>query len=534
MAAYIPGPNHMAANVKPALDRFWAALIKRWQKEAAESFLRQQDIRTGIVENADATLDWPYLKRPEVDLHRSECDYLSWGQGGDGAATPTSCKGRMPASAPPTMPASITCPLPQVMTAVHGWAKTERDAIEKKVPKFDAQELPALDAAYGALKGLYEVIAAAGPAPDGSRTAGAGSLSGRVADLSDGDGTSQNWWVEWTGLAADGFRSGFLQSTLPTLDNHRVLAVELAKLVNYRSGIIQMGRGDTLHLIDQAATALGATGTVQEGNPWVVLEGLGKVLAFTKGPAEVVGKVFDFIAFLGEELLPTHDAVRYTGDHRAIVTALSQHMDQLRDLIDAKEIAYRTGTGDLRSKLDAVGSFDLELYDLTENRATGTPAGDRKGFGANTTKLIELAEKIGLVAGAYEELPGRLAPVQAAAAHFADREGHATPPDEDVLAMVEEFRGFLSTTAARYYTARDQVAKAAEDYEESDKQVSKAFTDVLERFRSSEGGTRRPAEGFDTEAEAADTRRAATADDDPYTNAEGQVYETTEHLDSAA
>ncbi|MEU6248692.1 hypothetical protein [Glycomyces sp. NPDC047010] len=534
MAAYIPGPDHMAANVKPALDRFWEALIKRWQKEAAVSFLNQQDIRTGIVENPGGTLDWPYLRKPATDLHRGECDFRDWAQGPDGTATPVSCSGRMPAGAPATMPGRVTCPLPQVMTAVHGWAKTERDAIEKKVPKFDAQELPALDAAYAGLKGLYEAIAEAGPAPDRSRTARGGSLPERIADLSDGDGTSQHWWVEWTGLAADGFRGGFLQSTGPTLDNHRVLAAELAKLVNYRSGIIQMGRNDTLHLIGQAATALGATGTAQGASGWVVLEGLAKVLAFAKGPAEAAGKVLDLIAFLGEELLPTHPAVKYTGDHRAIVKALSQHMDALRDGVDAKELAYRKGTGDLRSMLDGVGSFDLELYDLTENRATGTPKGERKGFAADTTKLVELAGKIGLVAGAYEQLPGRLSPVQAAAGHFADREGHATGADQDVLAMVEEFRGFLSTAAARYYTARDQVAKAAEDYEESDNKVSSAFTDLLERFRRSEGGTRQPADGFDTEHEAADTGRAATADKDPYSNADGQVYETADNIENAA
>ncbi|GAA1681638.1 hypothetical protein GCM10009830_30980 [Glycomyces endophyticus] len=540
MAGYIEGPDHSATNVKPALDRFWEALIKRWQREAARSFLSQEAVSTGIVVNPDAKLEWPYLRKPAVDLHRSVCDYIQWVQGPDGTTTPMFCKGRMPASAPATMSGDITCPLPQIMGAVHGWAKTERDAIERKVLKFDAQELPELDTAYAALKGLYETIAEAGPAPDGSRTGQGGSLSGTVADLSDGDGTSQHWWVEWSGLAADAFKGGFLMSTLPTLANHRVLAVELAKLVHFRSGIIQMGRNDTLHLINQAATGLGATGPAKDGNAWVVLEGLAKVLAFAKGPGEAAGKALDLIAFLGEQILPARDTVKYTGDHRTIVRDLSQHMDTLRDGVDAKEVEYQTGTRDLRSALDAVGSFDLELYDLTKNDGQGRRSDeerepeDRQGFTADTAKLLELAAKLGLAAGAYEQLPARLEPVRAAAGHFTDREGNATPADADVLAMVEEFGGFLATTAGRYYLARDQVSGAAEDYEASDGDVSKAFTELLGRFEDSAGGRQRPAEDFDPGEQAAETDRAATADDDPYSNATGQVYETTAHAEDRA
>ena len=47
----------MAQEVKPSLDRFWAALIKRWQRDAAKSFIDRRPIATGITANAGSTLD---------------------------------------------------------------------------------------------------------------------------------------------------------------------------------------------------------------------------------------------------------------------------------------------------------------------------------------------------------------------------------------------------------------------------------------------------------------------------------------------
>ncbi|WP_112134905.1 hypothetical protein [Glycomyces dulcitolivorans] len=539
MAQYIAGPDHFAQNVVPALDRFWAALIRRWQKEAAASFLAGNDISTS-VQHPKQVLDWPYLRKPVVNYHRDACDYRTWAGAADNAAPPVRCQGRIPATQAGNpvfdehdnpagvVPSEITCPLPQVMTAVHAWAKAERDLIEAKVPRFDGHDLGALDRAFNGLKSIREQTAVAGSSTEGTRNASGSALSSLVTDLSDGDGTSQHWLADWTGLAADAFKGGFLKSTNPTTTNHYILANELGKLVQQRSGIVQVGRNDAVHLISEAAKGLGATGTAAIANNWEALEGLAKAVGFLPVVGDAVSKVLDLGAFLGEQFLATHDAVVFKGEFRAIVTNLSAGMDALVQQIETYEGKYRALTAALRSALGAVGSFDIELYALGENKAQGLPTAQHSGFSADPAALFELAEKLGRAGAEYEEMLPLLDPVEDAAAHFADKDGRATGADTDALAMAAEFRGFLTTTAARYFIARDQVRQGAEDYKKSDGDVAASFTKALARFDKSEGGSHKP--GFDAKTEADATGRGTGADRNPYRDHEGDLaYSTTKN-----
>jgi hypothetical protein len=432
------------------------------------------------------------------------------------------------------MPTKIECPVPHILRQVPSWATAECAVLWRLVPYFDAQDQAVLGAAYAALSQIQKDLNPAGGSADGD--SGPGRLASTVADLS-GSGKTDSWWVDWTGLAADALRNGFLSSPKPTMDNHYFIATNLARLIDNRARIIEYGRNNTIDLIDQATKELSSvtTKTEQSETHWKLLTAGAMVLGVASaGASAVVSGVaagtFELAVFLAEAVVGEAEikVTAFAKDFRPVLGSLATG---LRDLASTKlvekEQEYADYVADVRKTVNGVGSFDLELYDFDENtsheptrEAIANAKKPDDGYNVNTGTVMNLARGCAWAGQDYERLLGMFGPIPSARGHLSDKNGKERESDKDVLALVEEFRGYLETTSARYFAARDRIADAAKAYEYADGDVSDSMKLLFDNWETRDPESKYQPKAFEVDDAIDPTSRPDEADRDPYREGE--------------
>jgi hypothetical protein len=400
------GAGHLAT-IEAFLDKFQAALQERWQ----------DSVYTAICDDEVMPLPWyVYGERYQAPWdHRSAavaahihfgCEYMKWYDGGRNGSLPSTCHGRTHfedqapegtwwyRGATVEIPASFDCGVGALFAATENWAWNERQHVFKSLPLFADQSLSNLRRTYDAYAAIAEGLGAPAPSDTGSEVSldpGANPLVEAVDGLNpQGRDDDEAWLADYTGLAADALRKGYLASTGPTLWNHAALAVGLATLVNVRSQIILTFRKSTLDLIKNATAKLGATVTVTEttgfSEVWKgvtetgLLGGvvgdalaLNPALKLASGIIKLGASSLRFFGWNGLNFFSekTIEIETYAYSPEGVVRSLCSEISGMKSELESAESEYSAAAAALRNDLNAVPSALVELYDITRNNPEG-------------------------------------------------------------------------------------------------------------------------------------------------------------------
>jgi hypothetical protein len=541
---YITDTNH-AETLAAALDAFCEALTRRWRDEVCraivigdpsvprwirrEAAIAQpnsmisaiQRILPDVGRGEELRWDcWSAEARAHLEFGGA-CTYLWWvNHGQEGDLSAVTCLGHTDGGQDGygrSVPERIECGMGIILEQVADWAYAEREHVFSQLPLFDRHDMVVLDAACDSFVSLGRELTQG--AADGSGGQGTGSFDGAgareikfVAESIARPNVGDGWLAEWTGLAAEAFTSGFAASVVPTVINQSRIVEVLASLYAARATIVEKGRRDALYWISSATVSLDETETVHvdRTNFWVAVEGIGMatglVFAAT-GAGVVVGAGIALAGFVGQYLDPGSTTEVYADNMVEIVGRLNDEIGKLNREIATLEIGYLSDVGNLRESIHGVHSFNLELYDLTQNDAEGDhgePGRDDTIFTAEIEFVLGLSEDCYTAGELYAQLLPIIAETRQADRHLADLDGRPTPADLQLIEVRDQLEEYLKTTCGRYLLAGDQVRGAAEAYVRVDTSQRDQFHSLMAGWDEHEIGEFRP--DFDPEdyAEATD------------------------------
>lgn len=491
------------AALEAEVNAFRKALTKRWRKEVAIAVRGNGTFKTAFHRYQtpyDGDL-WDYWDPiNQVHIFWGSCEVIKWAQGDQQGDVPA-CPGRTfsPEMGYPPMtvfdrngievatPNEINCGMNSIMQHVEYWAHSEGSAVFGKLPQFDKHDQRAIEGAQQALiaiGGALGLESAAG-SDAGFTLASNADLLNKVRKLIGEDGESAGWYQSWTGLAADKLKDGFFASIAPTLHNQAGIAASIHNLYSARGTIIQEMRSGSLKILSDAGKALDETKVVTTDlNPvWQTFQGMGTALSIAGGWNPAVGAVgasVQLIGILGQNFAPKIKHTEYAHDVEAVITALWRHLDEQSNDLFSRENDYNNGIHSLRDTVFGFHSFNLELYDLTENTATGNGNGKSAGFHVDVDAVLEIADTCFECAEIYEnQLIPKIAAIQAADASLATADGSEGSADPKVKAMVVEYGEYLKTACGRLYLAGEQIKAAAQSYAGTDVEAKAAFDSVM-------------------------------------------------------
>lgn len=375
----------------------------------------------------------------------------------------------------------FTCGVGELFAAAIEWAWKDRDYVFGRIPPFATQNIDALkttrDAYLNAAKTFgLDYSGTGGWDVDGEfRLAEvSGSIMDMTKDVHYSDGKmNEGWLVGWTGAAAEAASSGFFHTTMPTAENHAIIADALGYLVNLRATIIDRNRINTLELIDFATATLGEKRDVDLTGRWAVVQGIGSGISLT-GVGAVIGAPLTYVGWLGEKLYPKKEDATYASEPHEVAAGLAADFDDMVKAIDVAEAEYRSDAAQVES---AIGGFPLEvleLYDITQNDPEGT-ASKSGDFAADINVITGMAAQCYAIGEAYEEIRAKLRDLYDADPHMTDRNGDQTEGDRKVLSMREDLLNFVNTTLGRYSLMGSQLEDAARAYADSDETTTNSF-----------------------------------------------------------
>ncbi|NUQ88682.1 MAG: hypothetical protein HOQ43_09500, partial [Glycomyces artemisiae] len=385
-----------------------------------------------------------------------------------------------------TVPDAIECGAGTLMQSVEYWAYAEGTLVLDRLPKFDKHDQELIEKAQRALVTIGGELGLT--AANGSDTrftpSSAADLTERVKVLIGEAGRDPNWYIEWTGLAAENFKLGFFASVAPTLTNQCQIAAHLHNLYAARGTIIQETRAGSLTIIEDAAAALDETHVVTTNlDPvWQTFQGLGTALSISGGWNPVSGAVgasVQLIGIIGAAFAPESRRTEYAHELEAVMAKIWEHLDRQADDLAERESDYLRGIHSLRDEVFDIHSFNLELYDLTENSATGS--GDHGGFKVDIGTVLTLADTCFDCAQIYEQsLLPQFPAITAAEGSLTAEDGIDSEADIKVKEFLEEFFGYVQTACGRFYLAGEQLKAAAEAYAALDAETQAEFDRTMQ------------------------------------------------------
>ncbi|WP_211234873.1 hypothetical protein [Glycomyces arizonensis] len=503
MTDYIADTS-FSTTLRAALDQFQKALAKRWRKEVAEKIEQDEfdfptQFRREVAPSA-AGSPWEYWQLPARHHIVEGCSYIEWAKGEqDGSIGSVSCEGATgttenvelvdtASGQTVVIPPNIECGMGAVLGQIDDWAFGECEHIFYQLPLFDAHDQGGLNEAYNSLLdigGALGLEKGSGSDSDHTFTAvGDRDMAQKADALAGANGMGQDWWTGWTGLSADRAKSGFFASVVPTINNQSSILGCLANLYAVRSAIIEMGRNNPLHAIQAATKAVDAEVKVTHDNvaEWKILQGIGSAIAISGGWTVVggaVGASIALIGFAGENLLGKTTTVEYAQELSEIVGGLNDKVEQTNNDLADREAEYAVEVNELRTEIHGVHSFNLELYDLTENSPEGDARGE-DGYTATVENILKIAQACYECGEIYEELLPRIGRVPAADASLSDKDGEATSADTNLIEARDELIEFVKTACGRLYLAGDQVTEAADAYAVADDGSQDAFDRIMD------------------------------------------------------
>jgi hypothetical protein len=295
----------------------------------------------------------------------------------------------------------------------------------------------------------------------------------------------------------------------PTLNKQAGIAGSLANLYAYRAAIIEKGRNDGLYWIQWATGSLDQTElvTIDLRDGWKAVQGVGMGIEATLGwtpEGAVVGAAVSLIGFLGEEMFPEVYREEYAHGLSEVIAKLHQQVGLLNTALGHMEERYASGARELEGGIYRTQTYNLELYDLTQNDERG----DHEP-GAQVTVIIDGV--LGIAQACYEtgkfyaELLPTIEATAEAGRHLADQDGRQRVSDERVVEIRGLLESFLKTACARYLLAADQTTAAAEGYVHEDDEQRGTFERIMADWE--EHGVGEYDVGFDPAEYAQETER---------------------------
>ncbi|MER7113953.1 hypothetical protein ABT332_05625 [Saccharomonospora azurea] len=557
---YIDSTAH-AATLSSAMDDFEKALTYRWRELVTEKiYALEHDypvrIRRSMSPHNSEPM-WEYWSAAAVHHMRGPqggCAYVEWVRGGqEGSLGSVTCDGKTgateevdvvgPSGQMETVPPYIDCGMGKVLAQVEDWAWGEREHVYYQLPLFDTHDVGAIKKAHddfikvGKQLGLE---AASGSADVGTFTpTSERELVATVEDLAGERGEGQDWWAGWTGLAASRAKAGFFASVAPTMNNQSGIVGSLANLYSARAAIIEKGRNDALYWIQWATKSLKeeeATSTNLVPG-WKTVQALGTAISISGGWTGVggaVGASVILVGFLGENLMGEVKQEGYKHEVVDVVEQLNTKIDALNDEITDLELDYSGVVGSLRTTMFGIHSYNLELYDLTQNDPQGDDEDEKDGYTAHVDDILKIGQACYEAGEAYAELLPTLSGTFEADASLADKDGSPTETDTLLIETRDRLEEFMKTSSARYLLAGDQVKKAAEAYAEAEEDQKAAFDRIMADWEDADVGDYQDDVDFDPEEAARETERTGF---DPYEDhparggaepgaGDGEEYET--------
>jgi hypothetical protein len=502
--------NFVADHLYPTLNGFYRALTRRWRERACAAIVAGSlDIPTAVRRDTGRAIQptlWEYWSVP-ARHHLVEngryCAYVAWTNGGqEGALTAVRCDGAVGSvvedwqTTDPrtgtvvTVPPNIDCGVGGILKQVEDWAWAERQAVFSRIQLFDHHDLDVLGTAYDDLVRVGDqMVLNQAVNPDSTEPdLGASPLASVVNQVAARDTWDTGWWTEWTGLLATTVKNGFFASVAPTLNNQSVIAGYLANLYSTRAAIINAGRGNALDAIQRATAALDRTQVVvtHHTGQWKAVQGLGTLVSISgawSGIGAGVGAALVLVGFVGENLWGESRDGGYAHDIEGVVEQLNREIATLNEEIDGYEQDYHGAVAALLEGVNAVHSFNLELYDHTENDPEGAAEADRVGFSAKIDDIVKVAEGCYRAGDHYADLLPVLAGTAAADRSLAGGDGAPTWADRKLLETRDLFESFLKTTTGRYLVAGDMVKEAADRYSRTDDELRAEFNRLMREWR---------------------------------------------------
>ena len=531
------GSDHAAA-LKQALDDLCDAMTFRWRDVVGKDILyyhkdNYPDHFKRRVSSFDTQM-WPYWTAAashHLGNNGANCAYAQWLDGGQkGKLSSVTCDGYTGSQKDDPyldehgdkIPEHIECGMGSILELVKDWARGECDVVYDRLPKFDTHDLDAIKTAHDDFLEIGSKLALKPKGDSGHLDVSFSTLkdrdiSGSVGKLSGEDKEGQDWWAGWTGLAASRAKDGFFASVTPTINNQSVIAGALANLYSTRAAIIEAARNNGLYCIQWATTRLHKSQKVTTDlTPgWKTLEGIGGALAIAgewSVAGAVVGASLSLVGFLGENLMPDITFIGEKHGLDGVVTELFTRVDKVNSDVHAQESDYEESVLDLQYALYDVNSFDLELYDLTENNAGGDRDGD-KGYQADVEDILRIGEACYEAGDDYAALIPTIDDTSDVDKHISGADGSPTPGDTAVLEVRDQLRGFLKTTAGRYLLAGDEVKKSAKEYVSVETDQKAAYDRIMADWDKQDVGEGDP--GIDPKKESKATDRG-TLDPNEY------------------
>ncbi|MER6666039.1 hypothetical protein ABT256_15985 [Amycolatopsis japonica] len=505
------GTSFIADELTPAMNLFEEALTYRWRIDAAQMIRFGADLP---VRPHDPV--WDYKEElVRTHINAEDCAYLKWvddGQVGDVSEVEHHDE------------LYFACGVDTIMQQIASWAAEERAEIFGKLPYFDAHDMGRLRETQHALVGVAKLLGQGyEEAPADSRSHG--DLTLTVTDMSS-DNLNKDWWVTWSGMAAEAAKSGFFHSVGPTLHYQRYLAGCMANLYSLRAGAIEMARRNTLKTIVEATSAFDdtRTETVSYEGAWTVVNGAAVTMAMIPYTAPA-GAVVGLVGFLGSELLSESSFETYAQSVDDILREVKSKIASVSDdLYQAEWVDYLGRVQELRDEIATLPSAHLELYDFTRNPANGDPKEQRESrFTVEIADVLDLAAACYDAAVQYEEPLAKLLTLDGSDPDLADQGGKRILPDQWLIDLRDSLVSFVKTTCARYQEAGHQVKAAAIAYARSDADA----VDQMEPLHDHLGGDLSGEnDGYWAKTKTGGTTPDLNGDDEP-----GRGGDTEDHVE---
>jgi hypothetical protein len=518
---YMTGTNHRET-LSATLDAFQRALTRRWREVVAGSI--ELGTWDGFPDTAQGSV-WDFtspLARAHIDFDDGYpgmaqriigCQYLAWVWNGQpGSLDSVACDGRT--SGALGAPQQVYCGVGSILKQVEDWAWEERERVFQLVPLFDTHDVAAIEEAHNRLISLgNELGLEPAGSPDGFTAVTDREIGHDVDEIANYDAGSQDWWAGWTGLAAERAGSGFFASVAPSLNNQSRILAALAHLYSARASIIETGRRNSITHIVEATKALYQTEMVPGGDPtvWVWVEGAGMFVSIVgawSGVGSAIGAAVSLVGFLGQIAAESETRI-YSHDMMEVMAQLNDRISDLNTEIAVREVGYGSAVRHLREGIHGVHSYNLELYDLTENNPEGDhheiPDLDATTFTVVIGEVLRLAEYCYKLGERHAALLPTIADTRLADRHLADRDGRQTQADRDLLEVRDMLEDFLETTCGRYLVAAKQVEDAAIAYVDVDTSQKDDLERIMDDWSGLDVGGFDP--GFDPEEYAVGTDR---------------------------